>query len=292
MKLIPKFIAAAYCAFMLTRAMSAQTGLTLHLVKDSPQDLAISGKIKGLPPGETRYIRWSQLRALPSRELVMTDQVMQGKHTLVIVMLDDVLRAIPVAAEADALIATCNDGYASIYSSEFVAQYKPFFVLEINGRKPDQWPPEGMTFNPGPYVISIADEVAPGSGQLLDAGHKRPWGVDALEIIAYNERFAPIYTGALKTPASLAHEGRNIWINSCFSCHQVIPSNLGGIKAGRPIQVVAAQAAFNPDYFKKYVREPQKVNPSAKMEPHPHYTDAQLDALIAFLKLTINQEVP
>jgi cytochrome c2 len=46
---------------------------------------------------------------------------------------------------------------------------------------------------------------------------------------------------------------------------------------------LAAHAAFNQAYFRKYVREPRSVMPGAKMEAHPHYTDTQLDELIAFI---------
>jgi hypothetical protein len=31
------------------------------------------------------------------------------------------------------------------------------------------------------------------------------------------------------------------------------------------------------------VRSPKQVNPNATMEAHPHYTDVQLEALIAFI---------
>ena len=33
----------------------------------------------------------------------------------------------------------------------------------------------------------------------------------------------------------------------------------------------------------RFVRDPQKTMPGAKMEAHPHYTDTQLEALMAFI---------
>ena len=84
--------------------------------------------------------------------------------------------------------------------------------MAINGPGPEKWPPPGLTFNPGPSVISVSADVAPAVALLVDA----------------------------------------------HACH-------------------------NPDYFKRYVRAPKSLVAAAKMEPHPHYTDTQLDELIAFV---------
>ncbi len=263
--------------------------LELHPDRASAYDLALTGRLEGVPAGEMRYLRRGDLQALPTRKLKLTGEFVPGEQEVTVVMLDDLLTRLPRAADADALIATCNDGYASIYTSEFISTYKPFLVMEINGRGPEQWPPEGLTFNPGPFVISITDSLAPGASKLLDAAHKRPWGVHTIEFARYSERFATLYSGALKEPSPLAVQGREIWVNSCFSCHNQPHENLGGTKAARPLQIVATHAVYNTPYFKDYVRDPKKLNPLAKMEPHAHYTDAHLDALVAFLKLTVAQ---
>jgi cytochrome c2 len=47
--------------------------------------------------------------------------------------------------------------------------------------------------------------------------------------------------------------------------------------------VVQAIAGYNPGFFKNYVHNPRAMMPEAVMEAHPHYTDAQLDDLIAFI---------
>jgi hypothetical protein len=279
---------AGVALFAILGADSARA-LELHAEKTSPLDLALKGRLEGVPPGETRYLRHAELAALPTRVLKLTGEFVPGEQEVTVVMLDDVLAKLPRAAGADALIATCTDGYASIYTTEFMAEYKPFLVLAINGKGPETWPPEGLSFNPGPYVISIAKQLAPDAPELLDAGHKRPWGVDTIEFANYEERFGLWHKGALKDPSPLVAEGRDIWINSCFSCHNAPQESLGGTKAARPIQIVATHAAYNPDYFKTYVRTPKKLNPIAAMEPHPHYTDDQLGALIAFLKVTMAQ---
>jgi len=261
------------------------SALELHKKRVSPYDLAVKGRIDGLAAGETRYVSWHELRELPSRRLRVDGEFLPGEQEVTVVLLDDFLAGLPRPGGADGVISTCTDGYAAIYTAEYRVRYKPFLILEINGEGPDKWPPKGMTFNPGPYVISIADELAPGVSKLLDASHKRPWGVDCVEVVDYEERLAPFYQGALANASGSVAEGRDIWINSCFSCHDLPESGLGGTKAARPMQIIMMQAVYNPDYFDRYVRAPSTINPSAKMAAHPHYSNEQLNALKAFLKL-------
>jgi len=272
---------------VITLLIQTAFGLQLHEKKESPYDLALKGRLVGLAPGETRYLKWAELRELPNRKIVLEGEFVPGKQEVTAVMLSDILAMLPREAQADSLIATCTDGYASIYNEAFLTKYKPFLVLEINGKGPEQWPPEGLKFNPGPYVISITEVIVPEAKTLLDAGHKRPWGVDTLEFVNYADRFAGFYKGALANPSDVIKEGRELWVNSCFSCHNQPEKNLGGTKAAWPMQIVATHATHNAAYFRDYVRNPTKLNPMAKMEPHPHYTDAQLNALIEFLKVTM-----
>ena len=196
---------------------------------------------------------------------------------------EDLLKALPVASGGDTLLAYCSDGYFSIYPPDFIAARKPFLVLAINGGGPETWPPEGLSFNPGPYLISVADEIVPGTEAVLDVGHKRPWGVTSIRFASYVETVAPTYRGNWAQLDAEATAGREIWINSCSSCHPGPGGLVGGNKSQRPFEVLFAHARYNTDYFRKFVRDPQSMVPGAKMEPHPHYSDAQLDALIAFI---------
>ena len=236
-----------------------------------------------MPAGETRYLRWAELRALPSAQLSLGGEFMSGAREITVVFLDDLWKALPRAAEADVLLATCTDGYASVYRADLMALHRPFLILEINGLPPDQWPPPGMKSNPGPYAIWVTATVAPGVSGLLDPGHKRPWGVTTLEVASFADRFSGSYHGRWGNLSPRAVAGREIWINSCASCHPGPGDTFGGTKGDRPFELLALHARDRPDFLKQYARAPKSIRPDSKMDSHPHYNDAHLDALVAFI---------
>lgn len=282
---VPRVAVRWFCSvlFPLLGVATSCADLTLHPEPSSRFDLEVTGRLAGVPAGQSRYIRWADLRALPTKTLTLSGEFVPGAQQVTALFVRDFWAQLPKTDGADTLLAACTDGYASIYREDFFAGHQPFFVLEINGRGPESWPPEGLTFNPGPYVITLSAALAPAVATLLDANHKRPWGVAKVEVANYAERTRPVYSGRWGHLSARAIEGREIWLNSCASCHRGPEQMFGGTKSDRPFEVIAAHAAFNQAYFKIYVREPKKAMPGATMEPHPHYTDAQLEALIAFI---------
>lgn len=257
--------------------------LDLRIDRSSPFDLEISAGLAGVPEGESRFVAWEDIVALPSSQLEVEGEFVPGQQTVTIVLLEDLWAALPVSGDRDTAIAYCTDDYFSIFQPEFIAEQKPFLITKINDQGPQAWPPEGLAFNPGPYVISMADQLAPGVSQILDVGHKRPWGVDEIQFVALAEYEAPARTGPWLDLSPRAIRGRELWINSCASCHQGPQGLAGGNKSKRPFPVVEAHARYNDAYFRNYVRDPTGQIAGATMEPHPHYTTEEMDELIAFI---------
>jgi len=259
-------------------------GLQLHRERALPTDLAVAGRLTGVPAGETRYVRWADLRALPSIfKMKLDGEFVKGEQEVTALWLADVWAALSKEADADVLLATCTDGYAAVYRPEFIKTYRPILVLEINGEGPDKWPPPGLNFNPGPYVITVSKDIVPAVESYLDVGHKKPWGTNVIEVANYAERFKGAYTGNWAGLSARAEAGRELYIHSCTSCHGGPDKMFGGTKSGRVFEVLVAHATHNPEYFKKYVRAPKSVMPLATMQAHPDYTDEQLAAIMAFV---------
>ena len=257
--------------------------LDLHPERSSPFDLALTGLIPGVPGGATRYARWADLRALPTGKLTINGEFIQGPQTVTVVFLDELWKALSPEPGADTLLATCSDQYTSVFTASFIAKYRPFLVLEINGKGPEQWPPPGLTYNPGPYVITVSAGLVPEVASFLDLEHKKPWGVTTIEVASFADRYKGAYVGKWAFLSPAGQRGREIWINSCASCHPGPAGTFSGTKAGRPFQVIAAYAGYDRSFFTRYVRDPKSLVASAKMEPHPDYTDAELSDLIAFI---------
>jgi len=275
-------VLAAILAVVLP-SMTSAAALELHRERAAATDLAVTGHLAGLREGETRYVRWADLWSLPTERLKLHAEFFSGEQEVTIVFLSDLWKALPCAADADTALAICGDGYASVFRAEVIADCRPFLVLEINGLGPEKWPPPELRFNPAPYVISVSATIAPAVAQLLDPGHKKPWDVTTLEFVNFSERFYGAYAGKWSALSARAAAGREIWINSCASCHPGPGRIFGGTKSGQPFPVLEALASCNADFFKLYVHDPRAANPAAKMEAHSHYNDTQLDELVAFV---------
>jgi len=273
----------AALALLLLSAETPAFALELHGDRSSPYDLAVTGRLAGVREGGTAYVRWPDLRALPSTRLTVDGEFMKGPQVLTVVFLSDLWKALPTGPGADSILATCADGYVSVYTSSFIADYRPFVVLEINGKTPKDWPPPGVTFNPGPFAVLVSADLVPRVAQYPNVQHKKPWGVTSLEVASYVDRFRAFYSGKWASLSPAAASGREAWVNTCASCHAGPPGAFGGTKAGRPFQVIAAYAGYDRAFFMKYVRDPKSLVPCAKMEPHPRYTDDELSGLIEFI---------
>ena len=264
---------------------SAHRGLALEFRSEpsSSLDLAIKGGLAGVPKGATRYLRWSDLATLPKSKIRITGEFVPGEQEVTVVFLSDLMKALPLAPGVDTAVATCTDGFVTLFKTSFIEHYHPFIVLEIAGKPSSAWPPPGITYNPGPYAITVSARLAPDAGSFLDIEHKKPWGVNALEFVTYSDAFKDYYSEAYAAVSDRAKAGREIWMNSCLCCHSGPVSSFAGTKSGRPYAVVAAYALSAPAYFKRYVRNPQGEVTCAQMDAHPHYTDEELNALIAFI---------
>lgn len=249
----------------------------------APFDLPISGMIANGPKGATMHLSRASLMELPSTTVDVTGEFGTTARKARAVFLADLVNALPLSPDADLLIAECSDGYISVYPISFIRRYRPFLVLEIDGKGPQDWPPPGLADNPGPYAITVSDKVVPGASAVRDVGHKEPWGVVALRFTSVTESFGGLFRGRWASAGPSERSGREIWIHSCASCHPGPDGVAGGTKSGRPFAVVEAFAGADAKFFRQYVRNPVSLMPGAKMEPHPRYTDAELDELISFL---------
>ncbi len=275
---------ARWVPLLILCSLAARAGsLPLLPGPGGPNDLPISGFLAGAPAGTPLHVTRAALSSLPTTDVDVAGEFGTKARVATVVVLEDLLKALPLSPGADLVLADCKDGYMGVYPLDFIRRYHPFLILRLDGVGPEGWPPPGLQYNPGPYVAYVSEHLAPGVGAFRDVEHKKPWGVTGLRVTSRAAAFGGFTRGRWADLPAPAAAGREIWIHSCASCHPGPEGVAGGTKAGLPFAVPVAVAGGSAPFFMQYVRSPTSLVPTAKMEPHPHYTDAELGELIAFL---------
>lgn len=256
--------------------------LPLQTQRSSPQDLEITGDLPGVAAGQSRFVRYADLTALPQVSYTVKDDPdFDQPVQLSGVSLDALLSALGLPAGKKQLVAAIGaDGYEGHYSVEHRAQHHPFLVLKMGGKEPSQWArgPNGEVFSP--YFVTYPQfkplfhiMAQPDAAQL-------PTGVSRIVLYDEAQVLASLKPPA-KAPASAQQAPRIIAVN-CLRCHST--GKIGGTKSpfGWPQMALIAQG--NPSAFGKYLVQPNRVNPEATMPPNPEFDAATVAALTAYFK--------
>jgi len=185
-----------------------------------------------------------------------------------------------LGADADMVVAICKDGYRSNYPAYYVAAHHPVLVLTVNGKSQEGWPKAENGAELGPYVI--ANPSFTPSFKVLshtDEAHI-PFQVVRLDFRNESEVFGAIAPHGNFAPGSPVMDGYRIAQQNCYRCHNMGAE--GGHMASLAWPVLAAMAKGSPEFFAKYVRNPQALNPHSKMAASPGYDDQTIAALRAY----------
>ena len=284
-------VALAAAAFSISSARSAgpqtssaadSTGI-LHATRELPSDLELGGELAGLPPKTTVYITRQDLLALPQVSYTVTDDPNfkgLGPTRISGVSLEELAKRFG-DANADMVVAICDDKYRANYSRDYWTAHRPLLVLKINGKGPGEWPQtEGKDM--GPYLISHP-EFTPRFKVLSYAEEMQiPWGVVRIEFRKEKQVFGAIAPRGPHASDEQVQDGYRIARENCLRCHDA--GDKGGRKAGVTWTVISTIAAGAPDFFMAYVRNPNSKSPRAQMPANPEYDDATLHALAAYFK--------
>ncbi|MGZ0657165.1 c-type cytochrome [Coraliomargarita sp. W4R72] len=182
----------------------------------------------------------------------------------------------------DTVFAYCYDGYISYYTPEFIAEYEPYIVLDLEGNERGDMQLEG-TPDMGPFYITFAKWLTQGSEEMLDPNNKRPFGVYKIKLGTKESLVGPLFSAPFDDLSEDAMAGREIWMNNCMSCHSWDPEGPGGNLSTRTIKIVSIHAKYNAKYFHDFVKDPQVTMPDSKMPKHAHYDDETIERVRQFL---------
>ncbi len=256
----------------------------LHLRRQSDSDLEITGLIRNLQPGESSFVRYADLLALPQTRAVVTDHPGYPGPPLHIsgVSFETLSAALGALPQSDLIDALCTDRYRAHFPAPYIAQHHPILVLTVDGQTLAAWARQAHQLDPGPYVVMYARFVP--SFKLL-AHVDRPQLPDNVVRLNFSTQaatFGAIAPHGSFPPGSPEQIGFAIAKQNCLRCHFQGP--FGGTKSGQSWQSLSLWAREQPAYFQAYVSNPQKIDPHAHMEPNPEYDNATLSALTAYFR--------
>jgi hypothetical protein len=259
---------------LLLAAQTAQHSPLLHASRQAPTDLEI-----GLTAGATQFISYEDLLRLPQISFTVSDDSnFPTPARLGGVSLDQLKRAL--GSDADMVVAICADGYRSNYPAAYLAAHHPVLVLTVDGKSQKDWPKTHDGGELGPYVISNPSFV-PSFKVLSHADEAQiPFRVVRLDFRSESQVFGAIAPHGEFAPGSPVMDGYRIAQQNCYRCHNM--GDEGGHMASVSWLVLGALAKGNPEFFAKYVRAPQALNPRSHMAASPGYDDQTIAALEAY----------
>jgi mono/diheme cytochrome c family protein len=170
-----------------------------------------------------------------------------------------------------------RDGYVKPASAERLAEPGGYLAFadadHARGDDPGWQPIDRRQVDPGPfYVIWTGDA----QGDV----HRYPWPYQLAEID--RAPFESEYPHTLPPAEMLsgpAGAGFAIFRRECVSCHSI---NGEGGKVGPDLNIPQSIVEYRPaEQIRAFIRDPNSFRRTS-MPPHPHLTDADLDALLAY----------
>lgn len=172
------------------------------------------------------------------------------------------------------LVLRAKDGYTVAMRGRRILEDGGFIAYE-DAEVPG-WEPIGQQrANPAPFyfIWSKKDQAS------LET-HPRPYQMAAIEIIRFEDAFPKT------TPTGLSKEdpgwkGFAIYRDQCVHCHAI---NRQGGRVGPELNVPKSIVEYRPvDQIKAYIKNPLDFRYST-MPPHPSFTDANLDEIVAYFR--------
>ena len=247
---------------------------TLLTTRVAPTDLEI-----GLTAGATQFISYQDLLRLPQVSFAASnDSNFPAPARLSGVPLAELKRSL--GAHEDMVVAICEDGYRSNYPAAYIAAHHPVLVLKVDGKAQKDWPKTHEGGALGPYVISNPDFVP--SFKVLSHSDEAqiPFRVVRVDFRSESQVFGAIAPRGEFAPGSPVMDGYRIAEQNCYRCHNMGAE--GGHMASIPWPVLGAFAKGSPEFFAKYVRHPEALNPKSRMAGSPEYDDQTIAALEAY----------
>ena len=175
------------------------------------------------------------------------------------------------------LLFRALDGYVKPAALETIEEGGGYLAFadadHAAGADPGWQPIDRRQVDPGPFYV-----VWTGEGR--NDPHRYPWPYQlaAIEAVSFESRYPHTVPAGLAREAA-AWRGYDLFRRECFSCHSI---NGEGGTVGPELNVPRSIVEYRPvDQLKDFIRDPRSFRHTS-MPAHPHLSDADLDALVAY----------
>jgi hypothetical protein len=263
---------------------TAPRKLSLHDSRTSPTDLQFSGDVPGTIDYAGRYVAYSELLKLPQVTFTVTDDLnFPGKAEIKGVYLNELLSTLGIPNANTLIGAYSDDGYEGHYPVEYRAAHHPILVLQVNGKELQLAKRSSSDGIYGPYLVSHPSFISRYRTLAHSEEAQIPNGVLELRFLREDEVFHAIEPRGNFADSSPQMQGYLIAQQNCFRCHNA--GAYGGRKAGISWSVLGKIATTKPDFFKRYIKDPESESAYAEMPGFPEYDDTTLAALAAYFQV-------
>ncbi|HTZ60173.1 MAG TPA: hypothetical protein VMB49_18820 [Acidobacteriaceae bacterium] len=269
MSQMKQLVAALLAAGALLFAADTHSSL-LHSSRQAATDLEI---------GNGQFLSYQDLLHLPQVTFTTSnDSNFPTPARISGVTLEELKRLF--GSRDDMVVAICADGYRSNYPMAYLAAHHPVLVLTVDGKPQQDWPKTHDGGELGPYVITNRD-FTPSFKILSHTDEAQiPFQVVHLDFRSESQVLGAIKPHGDFAAGSPVMQGYRIAEQNCYRCHNMGAE--GGRMASIPWPLIGAIARSSPEFFARYVRNPQAVNPKSRMAASPNYDDQTIAALRAY----------
>ncbi len=184
----------------------------------------------------------------------------------------------------DTLVLTASDGYAPTLSAQLLAKQQPMLVF-AEADKPDfSFTPlqqgKGM-LSPAPFYL-----VWPGAGKAAEQ-YAWPYQLVKIELIRFADRYAQVIP--VNTASAQVQQGFALFKQNCLKCHSInLQGGVLGPELNAPKNVTEYWQTHD---LKAFIRDPESYRYQSKMPAFRHFSDADIDALLAYLQQMKQQKI-
>lgn len=190
----------------------------------------------------------------------------------------------PALDSDDTLVLTASDGYAPTLTAAQLQQQQPMLVFAEADKADFSFTPlqqgKGM-LSPAPFYL-----VWPGAGKAAEQ-YAWPYQLVKIELIRFADRYAQVIPAS--TASAQVQQGFVLFKQNCLKCHSInLQGGVLGPELNAPKNVTEYWQAHD---LKAFIRDPESYRYQSKMPAFRHFTDADIDALLAYLQQMKQQKI-